>query len=134
MNEVWVNEMNQINEAGTTAVCTGPYNLRATYITKTSPPKLACYFQQVGLVVCNNNEQTYVSKPTRYGETSELRFLLKCKHPYINAVVDVQHNNKRCNIILEYHEIGDLECYLRWQKTQCMISPEIMLKWILLGT
>ncbi len=129
MNNFWKYEMEQINEADTTAACTGPYNLRDTYITKTSPPKLAAYLQ-VGLVARNNNGQTYVSKPIRYGETSELRFLLKCKHPGINVVVDVQHNNKQYNIILEYHEIGDLECYLRWHKTQCKISPNIMLKWM----
>jgi serine/threonine protein kinase len=128
--KLWANEIEQINEEDTTAACTGPYNLRATYITKMAPPKLACYFQ-VGLVVCNNNGQTYVSKPTQYGQTSELRFLSKCKHPYINAVVDVQHKDEKYYaIILQYHEIGDLEYYLRGQKTKCTIRPEIMLQWM----
>jgi serine/threonine protein kinase len=132
MSKVWDREIEEINNEDTTAACTGPCNLRATYITKKSPPKLASY-TQVGLVVCNNKGQTYVSKPTRYGQTSELRFLLKCQHPNINGVKDVMHNDRDCcyyNIILQYHEIGDLEYYLRWQKTKCKISPEIMLQWM----
>ena len=123
----WQNERELINEKE--AECMGPYHYRPTYITQQSPPNLELYYQ-VGLVV--RDGVMCLRKPLAYSQNAELSFLSICKHPYINSLVAVKHEDEfYYSLILEYHPHGDLDNYLRLQQPRCFnIQETIMLGWV----
>jgi serine/threonine protein kinase len=152
MYEVWLKETEDINTQDTT-VCTvlsSPIHLilvleyrkhgellsylrqrapTATYIDQQSPITLARYDQ---VRLASRNECLVLMKSNVYSKPDELTYLCKCRHPYINTLLDVRYkSDKTLFLVLEYHPLGDLEQYLRKQKKQSsVITAAIMSQWM----
>lgn len=153
MYQVWLEEVQEIHTQDTT-VCTvlsPPIHLilvlehlkhgelqsylrqrapTVTYIIQETPKTLVEKQHKVSLASCNG--RPVLMKRTLYNKPEDLTYIYKCQHPYINTLLDVWYKSEKSFwLVLEYHELGNLEQYLRKQKKQSSVIPaEIMSQWM----